>query len=464
MNRDARGLEMTAAGPDSVAAFDRTIEAYLSLGPDVGDLARAAVAADPESPMANCLMGNLIMLTGISRTMEKARPFLGKAEALSARGTKRERMHAAALRAWVEGDLAHANAIWDEITAEHPHDVLAFRLGHFLHFYVGALREMREAAGHVLPLWDESVPGYGYVLGCWGFAMEETGAYLPAEKAARRAVEINPSDIWSGHAVAHVYEMTGRQHDGIAWIDGHAATWRANGVFRNHIWWHRTLYYLERERWDDALAAFDREIWAEPSEDNLDIDNAAAVLMRLLLAGRDVGPRWDGVADMAAGRVGDNVRPFNTLHFVMAAAGAGRLDLARELVASMRAFAEDPANADMTVTPITRDIAVPVGDAIVAFFEGDHERVVSLMQPVRHRMVPLGGSWAQRDVWERMFLESALRAGRHALARSVLAARTLEKPASAPSWRLYARSLSGMGDTPAAERAAAEAEALIRAG
>lgn len=464
MHRDARGLEMTAADAAAVAAFDRTVEAYLSLGPDVGDLARAAVEADPESPMANCLMGDLIMLTGISRTMAKARPFLEKAEALAVRGTPRERMHAAALRAWVEGDLARANAIWDEITVEHPHDVLAFRLAHFLHFYVGALREMRESAGRILPLWDESMPGYGYVLGCWGFTLEETGAFLPAEQAARRAVELNPSDIWSGHAVAHVYEMTGRHHDGIAWIDGHAATWRGNGVFRNHIWWHRTLYYLERERWDDALAAFDREIWAVPSEDNLDIDNAAAVLMRLRLSGREVAARWDGVADMAAGRVGDNVRPFNTLHFVMAAAGAGRLDLARDMVAAMRAFAADPANAAMTVTPITRDIAVPVGEAIVAFFEGDHERVVALMQPVRPKMLPLGGSWAQRDVWERMFLESALRAGRHALARAILAARTLEKPASAPSWRLYAEALAGVGDAAGAARAEAEADALIRAG
>ena len=59
------------------------------------------------------------------------------------------------------------------------------------------------------------MPDYGKVLGMSAFALEECGAYEEAERRGRRAVEIDPTDIWATHAVAHVMEMTGRQRDGI---------------------------------------------------------------------------------------------------------------------------------------------------------------------------------------------------------------------------------------------------------
>ena len=197
-----------------------------------------------------------------------------------------------------------------------------------------------------------------------------------------------------------------------------------------------------------------------PSEDNLAITNAAALLMRLETMGVDVGERWHSVADVAAGRVGEVVRPFNTLHFVMAAVGAGRLNLARDHVQAMRAWAADPANVNRTVRPILERLALPVAEGTIAWGEGDWERCLECMLPVRREWVPLGGSWAQRDVWERMCLEAALRAGRFPLARSLVGARTVEKPASAPTWRAYARALSGVGDMSRAADAVARAEAL----
>ena len=44
---------------------------------------------------------------------------------------------------------------------------------------------MRDVLGRALAAWDAGVPGYGFVLGCYAFALEDTGDYGAA--GARRA-------------------------------------------------------------------------------------------------------------------------------------------------------------------------------------------------------------------------------------------------------------------------------------
>ena len=93
---------------------------------------------------------------------------------------------------------------------------------------------MRDVLAGALPSWDEGVPGYGFVLGCYAFALEETGDYAAAERAGREAVECNSSDIWAAHAVAHVFEMTGRPHEGVAWVDSLQSNWAGCNNFAFH--------------------------------------------------------------------------------------------------------------------------------------------------------------------------------------------------------------------------------------
>ena len=105
-----------------------------------------------------------------------------------------------------------ANAIWDGIVLEHPHDILAFRLAHFLHFYVGDLERMRNSAVRTMARWSAEVPGWGFMLGCHAFALEENGHYGEAEPLGRRAVALNENDIWAGHAIVHAAAA------GFAWV------------------------------------------------------------------------------------------------------------------------------------------------------------------------------------------------------------------------------------------------------
>jgi hypothetical protein len=457
--QDKRGLPMTASSQAAVDAFDACVDAFLASGRDAGLLLKTIAAVDPGMVMGQCLRGYFLRLPAQAHLTAQSPDALAKAESLATQGTERERMHVRALAAWCAGDIRRTNRIWDEILLDHPHDILAMRLAHTMHFFLGDLARMRDSMARVMPRWSEDVAGYGFVLGCRAFSLEENSDFGPAEAFGRRAVEINENDIWAGHCVAHVLEAQGRREEGIAWIDAHEEAWKKRGVFAHHMWWHRALHYLELERFDAVLDAYDRQFWAEPSEDNIDITNASSMLMRLHMLGLDVGERWQSVADICIGRIEDRLRPFNDLHFIMALAMAGRRDEAEAMLESMKSFAH--RNGGVTIAAVYRDVGVPVAEAILCYAARDYARTVEIMQEARYRMLPLGGSWAQRDVWVRMLIDAALKDRQDALARALLAERTDENPNSAPSWKLYAEALRRCGADNDAGAARVKAAALL---
>ena len=84
------------------------------------------------------------------------------------------------------------------------------------------------------------------------FGLEENRDFSHAEELGRRAVAIRPSHPYAIHAVAHVMEMRGRQSGGIWWMTSREDDW-ALGNFRNHLWWHLSLYHLDLGQIDRVL-------------------------------------------------------------------------------------------------------------------------------------------------------------------------------------------------------------------
>ena len=210
-----------------------------------------------------------------------------------------------------------------------------------------------------------------------------------------------------------------------------------------------------------VLDAYDREFWVEPSEDNIDICNSSSMLMRLHMLGVSVGDRWHSIAEVCSGRLHDRLRPFNDLHFVMALAMSGRKNEAQLIATSMEDFVDNTESEQATLTSIYEKAAIPVAKAIINYAEQNYSEVVRLMLESRYEMRPLGGSWAQRDVWVRMLIESAVKDNKISLLRVLLAERIAAQPTSGPTWHLYADTLEKAGDVRAAAVARSEADSLL---
>ena len=102
-------------------------------------------------------------------------------------------------------------------------------------------------------------------------------------------------------------------------------------MFSKHLWWHRALHYLEFNDVEAVINSFDKEFWAEPSEDNIDICNSSSMLMRLDILGVNVKTRWETIAEIATRRTKVRLRPFDDLHFLMTLAMSERFVEADEL-------------------------------------------------------------------------------------------------------------------------------------
>lgn len=424
MQMDTWGLAVSATNGDAIKHLNATFDGYLGFRADVGERLKKTLAADPGCALALCLRGYFMLLMMVRGLVPRAREALAAAHAVPGL-TDREQSHVKALAAWCDGDIGEALRQWEAILTAHPLDILALKLAHFWHFYLGDARGMLNSVSKALAGWDERVPGYGYVLGLQAFGLEETGDYATAERTGRRAIELNPADIWATHAVAHVMEMQDRPQDGVRWIESRTADFAGCNNFRFHVWWHRCLFHLALGDHDRVLELYDREVRAESTSEYLDICNAVSLLWRLEDAGVATGRRWDEVAAQAATRIDDHLLAFVDAHYTMALAAAGPAPALDAMLMSVRTCA---ARGDTTEARVMAEVGATICDAAAAHRRRDWARVIELLLPARTAIVRIGGSHAQRDMFEQMLISACLAGGHQTTARELLAERLRHRP------------------------------------
>jgi len=431
MPTDLHGLPITTASAEAAAAFDRTLLAYFKYRVDTPKHLAAALEADEDFALGQILRGYFMLLAFNRAQVAGAAEAARAAKKAIDAATSREKQHLAALEAWAAGDLDRAINLWEEILAEHPVDVLAMRLAHFNNFWLGRPQAMRASIERIETRWSAELPGYGTLLACKCFAWEECGDFDSAEPAGRRALEIDPEDLWGTHALAHVMEMQGRTDEGIRFLKQMEPHWHAANNLAHHLWWHRALFHYERREFDAALDLYDRRFrdLASPLTQSqpdlyIDVQNAASMLLRLERQGVEVGARWVELADKAEARIGDCRSAFTLPHWMMALAASGRYAAGNRMLEAMRIFGDGRE----TLSPVVRDIALPICEAVLAHRTGNAGRAVDLMRPVLETMHRLGGSHAQQDVLLQLYLDAALKAKRAEDTRRALVRAAREKP------------------------------------
>ncbi|SEM25851.1 tetratricopeptide repeat protein [Xaviernesmea oryzae] len=425
MQRDRQGLAVTGDAA-SIEALDAAVADYYAWrGDPVGRL-QAATTTDGRFPLGHSAVASLLLLSGFPGHHPAVQSALLAAEAIDPAADARERRHLAAAKAFARGAIVGATEIWEDILLDHPRDALALRFAHDSYFYLGHSLSIRDSVARVLPAWDRQDAHYGHVLGQYAFGLEEAGELLRAEAVGREAIARDEEDGWAVHAVAHVLETASRQAEGIAFLKASRPAWSRAHALSIHNGWHLALYLIEEGRTDEVLADYDRHVAPRLADDSLlDLVDASALLWRLELAGADVGPRWTPLAAQWLRHVDEHVLVFNDLHIALAVGRSGDTEAVERHLASLDRY-EREGQGD------NREITVDVGrrliDAVLAFAGGDYARTIDLILPVRYKIIRIGGSHAQRDLLTQTLIAAADRAGRHNLARALLAERLAIRP------------------------------------
>ena len=165
----------------------------------------------------------------------------------------------------------------------------------------------------------------------------------PPKRTGREGVELAPDDAWGLHAVAHVYDMTGRARDGLDWLTGREASWAHCNNFRYHVWWHLALMHLDLgdvRRGAGALRR--RDPRAKRPTTTATSPTPPRCWRGSRLEGVAVGDRWDELADLAERRATDGCLAFADLHYMLALC---RRRARRPPIAADRPDAGDAARA-----------------------------------------------------------------------------------------------------------------------
>ena len=416
---DRWGVPVRADNADAVALLDSAIEDLAALAGDPVAEADAAVAAD-DSLVLGHIYRAYLQLYGTTPEGRAAAGEILKRLDEPVMG-ERELHHLRAARHWAEGDWEATTRSLERALLCHPRDLLALKVAQDLYFFLGNRLELRDTAARVLPAWTRDRPGWGYVQGIYAFGLEENADYRQAESRARAALDHNPRDVWSVHALAHVFEMEGSQRDGVDFLTASAPCWSAS-FFAIHNWWHRGLYHLELGEIGEALALYDDPIRAGRSTEWLDVVDAAALLWRLSLFGVDVTERAEQLAADIDDLVSSPVYIFNDWHAVMAFGLAGDAERTERVIASNRHLSA-PTNA-----AAAGRAGLALLEAFAAFAAGHPDRAIDLLIDIRPRANAVGGSHAQRDVIDLTLIAAAARAGDDSLARALVTERVARKP------------------------------------
>jgi hypothetical protein len=209
-------------------------------------------------------------------------------------------------------------------------------------------------------------------------------------------------------------------------MKGLSDTWAEKGFFiRLHNWWHIALFHMDRDEYGEVLKLFDQHLFDLYPDFCQEQIGAISALWRLELRGVDVGDRWQALAQRVRERELEHILPFHDLHYVHALA---RCTSACEVDTFLQSLERHALRLPAPWNKTWTDVAVPLAHGIAAHGQGRYDQAVEFIRPCLDRLGEIGGSHAQRDIFEQTYLDALIKAGNKNLAKPILRARFEARP------------------------------------
>jgi tetratricopeptide (TPR) repeat protein len=277
----------------------------------------------------------------------------------------------------------------------------------------------------MLALTERFLPVYvddPFLFGLHAFVLEEGDRLPEALRAAEAAITANAQDAWAVHALAHTLYERATFDAGIARLPVAIQPCTHLGWFRDHLLWHLALLHLGRGDYARASELARTVFEKAPSSLSGDLHDSISLLWRLELMGQPVGERWRPFVAIARERLDRQGLLFHVAHVAMALAAGGDWATAERQLGLLR------ERAPRDRTGLLEPLVIPLIEGLHAFAGGDYPQAIARIEPLRPRIVELGGSRAQRDVFHDTLLEACFRAGDMERAERLLAERVARRP------------------------------------
>ncbi len=423
MPEDRYGLSLSSTSDRAVAAYREGVDQLLRATPGAERAIGEALAADPGFALAATGRARAHQIHG---RIPEAKAAIAQARALMGGVSRRERQHVEAVGILLDGNAAGALAAVRAQMAECPRDalVLSLAVGAFgLIAFSGRL----DHDALLLELLAGLAPHYGddwWFPFVHGWAYNEARRHPEARRLMERARERQPRRANVAHGLAQIAYETGDIEGGARYLESWLPAYERASALHCHLSWHLALFELGRGRPDAALRVYEDSIapGASQAPPLNTLSDSAAFLWRLGLYGESAAAeRWVPVGDFAAQAFPRPGRAFADIHCALVWAGLGdRAALAR----LVEAFREADRAGRLPAGPGVADLAEGLG----AFAAGDYEAAIRRIEPVAGEVTRLGGSHAQRDVFEETLIQAYLRTNRGAQAAAILRRRLERRP------------------------------------
>jgi hypothetical protein len=418
---DRFGLKLSTK--NEAAAADYIVAVDLMLSANDGAEARFdnALTADPDFALAHIAKARLCQV--------QARIPDAKAEAAMARRlvpqvSPRERRHIETIALAIDGSGPQAMTLLEEHIAEYPRDGLVLSLGLGVFGLLGFSGRIDHHAAQLALLeslarhWDDD----WWFLTYLGWARIELGDIARGAAEVERALVNNPRNAFAAHACAHGYYEAGDAERGAVFVEGWLPSYDRAGQLHGHLSWHLALFELARDNPERARELYIDAVRpaASSAPPLFSLADAASFLWRWQIY--EAGAKLDLWPEVAAHA--RQYFPQAGIHFAdVHAALAEERDLTEQRISQSR---ERLAAGRLPQGAVVPELCA----GATSFAAGDYAAAAERLGAVLDELPRIGGSHAQREVFEDTYIVACLRTGARDAATERLKTRLSRRPSA----------------------------------
>jgi len=416
--RDRYGLTLTTNSVTAVEGYVQGIDQFLAA--ELGADTSLAQAIEADEGFATAY-ASLAIIQQFQGSAAAAKQSAARARACMAGLSERERRYVEVIAMFVDGGGSHVLPLVHAHVEEFPRDAVLLFLRGFLNARSGRADWQREQFDYLTQL----APQYGddwFFLGQYAFAHHALNRFEESRRLAERSLAYNPRCGHAVHSLAHVFYETNDHATGATFLHGWMANYDRSGPMHCHLAWHQALFELSMGYYVRVMDLYEDAIRPDVARTRTSMYDAASLLWRYQIYGcaQDELP-WSAVGELAARITAQPGMAFVDANAALALAAAGDEVAFGRLIDGLRTL-------DAQGHPTAGCVVLPLVQGIWAFAQGAYDEAIERIEPIADQIVRIGGSNAQREVFEDTLLEAYLRAGRYAHAEAILRQRLGRRP------------------------------------